>query len=330
MPIGCSTRSSRNDAHGVARPDRATDDGGDDVRRARRVVEDGARRVGERPGLGVGGDVVLALAEEHLDHVRTRRRRRSPPPIARPSRICSRWSSVMAARSSSHPGTPGGCVEPEPPLPHQHADGGVEHRLRHRPRQQRRVRLDRLRRSVEVRRARRRSARAAAARPGRRRPRRWCRSAPRRRTPRRPTASSRPAERAAGPAARGPRHARGLRRRERQRAGRPRPHRTRSALVLSCRRGRRRARPRRPGCPSTARCRDRRGGTAPARRRSGPSAVTTSGSVSRSTWSLSRIVRWPPGGISRSWRPSITSVRAVVEGVDAEADDVVGAGVEHA
>ena len=105
---------------------------------------------------------------------------------------------MMAARSSSQPGTPGGVVEREPPLPHQHADGGVQHGLRHRPRQQRRARLDRLGRAVEV---RQRAAVALEQEPPALDDRHRVGGAvarPRRRTPRRPRPRARRAALAVG------------------------------------------------------------------------------------------------------------------------------------
>ena len=91
----------------------------------------------------------------------------------------------MADRSSSQPGTPGGSSSRSRPSPTSTPDGRVEHRLRHRPRQQRGVAARPARADGRSAAARRRSAPAAAARPGRRRRRRSCRSAPRRRRPRR-------------------------------------------------------------------------------------------------------------------------------------------------
>ena len=67
----------------------------------------------------------------------------------------SRCSSVMAARGSLGSIVPRGnvrrCAEVEPSFAHEHADRGVQDRLRHRPRQQLRRGPDRLRGPIEVR-----------------------------------------------------------------------------------------------------------------------------------------------------------------------------------
>ena len=64
------------------RSDRPTDDARDDVRRARRVVEDGAGRVGERAGRRVGARRRPGPRRTASRSRSTRRRRRSPPPTA--------------------------------------------------------------------------------------------------------------------------------------------------------------------------------------------------------------------------------------------------------
>ena len=290
--------------HRVAGADLATDDGGDDVGRAGRVVEDGAGVVGEGPSLRVGGHVGLTLAEEHLDHVRHAGVDVVLGPleaVAHLQQLVERDGRPLVVPSRDA----GGVVEPQPSLPHEHTDGGVQHRLRHRPRQERRVRLDGLGRSVEVR------QRAPVA---------LEQEAPAlhhgdgvggavallvgehlvddRLEPRGAGAVGHSSVGHGTPGGCG-----GSGSMVAGRSSTAAPYARNDGL--RCRSDPRRARPRRPGCPSTARCRDRRCGTVPVRPRSGPSAVTTRGSASRSTWSLSRMVRRPPGAISRSCRPSI-------------------------
>ena len=213
----------------------------------------------------------------------------------------------MADRSSSHPGTPGGSSRRSRPSPTSTPTRRVQHRLRHRPRQQRRVRLDRLGRPVEV---RQRAAVALEQQPSAldhrdgvggavallvgehlvdHRPRGP--AAGRRWATRRWATAHRRAVAGAGAA--------GDRRR------RPPAHgtRLRRGPGLSCRSGRRRGRPRRWGCPSTARCRGRSTRNRP--------RSTTTGAVRRDDERehldsrrarASGCVRRPPGGISMSWR----------------------------
>ena len=111
----------------------------DDVRRPRGVVVAGAGFGGQRPVGGKVGHVVLAGSEEHLDDV-------AGPgvlvvlgegePVTHGEQVPQGDGPARIARAGPL-GNGGGGIEVEATLVDQHADHDAEHRLGHRPAEQR-------------------------------------------------------------------------------------------------------------------------------------------------------------------------------------------------
>ena len=137
---------------GLAGPHRAGHDTRNDVRRPRRVVEAPARRRRQR---AVGREVRhvgLPVAEEHLDHVRDALVDvvlREVEPVAHGEQV-AQGDGVARVVAGGPLGHRSGGIEVEPPVADEQADHGVEHRLGHRPAQQRCVGGHPRRRTVEV------------------------------------------------------------------------------------------------------------------------------------------------------------------------------------
>ncbi len=151
IPIGCNTRSRRNRRTASPAPTSRPRIGRHDVRGARRVVE-------VVPGSWTRAGRASAYAATSswpapnsismtLRHAGVHVVLGPLEPVAHLQEVVERDGGATV-RPARHPRRR---VERQPSLPHQHADAGVQHRLGHRPRQQGRVRLDGLRRPVEVR-----------------------------------------------------------------------------------------------------------------------------------------------------------------------------------
>ena len=133
-------------------PDGPGHDARDDVRRPRRVVEAPTGFGGERPVGGEARHVAAAVSEEHGDDV-------GHPvvdivldevePVAHGEQL-AQGDGVTRVGGVGPFGNEDRRVEVEPPVPDEDADGGVKHRLRHRPAEQRGLGRDRRGGRIEV------------------------------------------------------------------------------------------------------------------------------------------------------------------------------------
>ncbi len=149
---GCEQPGVQEAGVGLTRPNGAGDDARDDVRRARRVGEPGARGRGERAVGCEVGHVVLALTEEHLDHVGhavVLVVLHELESVADRQQLAQRdgMTRIVWVGPFGHSRRR---VQVQSAVADEHADDRVQHGLGHRPAEQRRCRGHGRGRAVEM------------------------------------------------------------------------------------------------------------------------------------------------------------------------------------